>query len=68
RVKLSMMCRRFNKSLELTQDSNHSFVAALNFRSGLESNELHKTSFDLNMQYNAKRFAANLVAGWCDKA
>ena len=60
RVKLSHQSRRDKTRLEFTQDSNQRFVGALNFRAGLESNELNKTIFDLNMQYNANRFAANL--------
>ena len=60
RVKLSHQSRRDKTRLEFTQDSNQRFVGALNFRAGLESNELNKTILDLNMQYNANRFAANL--------
>ncbi|ASM49353.1 hypothetical protein PESP_a1205 [Pseudoalteromonas espejiana DSM 9414] len=60
RVKLSHQSRRDKTRLEFTQDSNQRFVGALNFRAGLENNELNKTIFDLNMQYNANRFAANL--------
>ncbi|KPZ57809.1 fimbria/pilus outer membrane usher protein [Pseudoalteromonas sp. P1-25] len=60
RIKLSHRSKRDKTRLEFTQDSNQRFVGALNLRAGLENNDLNKTIFDLNMQYNANRFAANL--------